>query len=224
MAQEAARVRREFDRIARLSIGYPDEDRYHEWLLRHVPRPCENALDIGCGTGSLARALAERAARVHAIDLSPGMVSAARERCQDLPNIEFAVSDFLSAEFPSDHFDCIAAVGVMHHMPWARAVERAKALLRPEGRLLIIDLFEDDGLCDYLVSGVAHRCMRYDGSDHAHRCRQFHAPEYGIVRFAQPGDDHRVDLVVVEYFRAFPPDFDVVRDGVLALHRHNVFA
>jgi SAM-dependent methyltransferase len=155
MAQDVARVREEFDHIALLLEGRPDEDPYQEWLLRHVPQPCENALDIGCGTGSLAQALAERAVHVQAIDLSPSMVRVARQRCVDNPNIDLAVGDFLSAEFPTDHFDCIGAVGVMHHMPWTTAVERAKKLLRPGGRLLIIDLFEDDGLFDYLVSGVA---------------------------------------------------------------------
>jgi ubiquinone/menaquinone biosynthesis C-methylase UbiE len=155
MAQDAARVSREFDRIALLSEGRPNEDPYQQWLLRHVPRPCENALDVGCGTGCLTQALAERASRVQGIDLSPGMIGAARRRCIDHPNVEFAVADFLSTEFPSNHFDCIAAVAVIHHMPWTRAVDRANELLRPGGRLLIIDLFEDDGFVDCLVSGVA---------------------------------------------------------------------
>ena len=60
MAQDAARVSQEFDRIARLSDERSAEDRYQRWLLRHVPSPCENALD-GRPTGAspwLAQTLA----------------------------------------------------------------------------------------------------------------------------------------------------------------------
>jgi len=152
---DAARVRADFDRIALLSAGRPEEARYQDWLLRHVPHPCERALDIGCGTGSLARALAHRAARVQAIDLSPGMVRAARERSAGHANIEFRVGDFLSLELPRNHFDCIVAVAALHHMPWTRAVEKARESLRAGGRLLIVDLFEDDGIADRLRSGAA---------------------------------------------------------------------
>jgi len=158
--QDAARIRAEFDRIALLSAPYPEEDRYQGWLLRHLPHRCEHALDIGCGTGSLARALAVRTVRVQAIDLSPGMIRIARERSTGLANIDFLLGDFLSLELPRNHFDCIAAVAVLHHMPWMRAVERAKASLRAGGRLLIVDLFEDDGLSDRLLTGVAWALRR----------------------------------------------------------------
>ncbi len=155
MVQDAARVRDEFDRIALLSADRPDADRYQDWLLRQVPQPCENALDVGCGTGSFARALALRAKHVQAIDLSPGMVRVARDRSVQHPNVEFLVGDFLSLELPANHFDCIAAIAVLHHMPWERAVRRARDLLREGGRLLIIDLVKDDGLADHLLTGVA---------------------------------------------------------------------
>lgn len=155
MLQNAARLRDEFDRIALLTPDRPEGGRYEKRLLRYVPQPCESALDIGCGTGSLSRALALRTAHVVAVDLSPNMVSVARQRSSRYPNIEFLVGDFLSLEFPGRPFDCIATVAALHHMSWVPAVERAKELLRAGGMLLIVDLMQDDGVSDRLLSGIA---------------------------------------------------------------------
>lgn len=47
-----------------------------------------SALDIGCGTGSLTSMLASRCSRVLGLDISPGMLSVARERCSGLRNVE----------------------------------------------------------------------------------------------------------------------------------------
>lgn len=116
--QDSARVREEFDRIAVLSADVPENDRYQDLLLRHVPRHCENALDIGCGRGALARALASRATHVLGIDLSPEMVRLARASCIDQPHVDFILGEFMSLELPADHFDCITAVAALHHMPW----------------------------------------------------------------------------------------------------------
>jgi SAM-dependent methyltransferase len=83
------------------------------------------------------------------------MVRLAKERSVRHPNIEFAVGDFLTMDLPTGTFDCIATVAALHHMPWLPAIDRAKELLRAGGTLLIVDLFQDDGLSDFLSSGVA---------------------------------------------------------------------
>ena len=64
---DAVQIRSDFERIAALPTAGPDHNAvYHRHLLSHVPRTCERALDAGCGTGSFARLLADRAARVDA--------------------------------------------------------------------------------------------------------------------------------------------------------------
>jgi len=83
------------------------------------------------------------------------MVGVARKRSADHTNLLFHVGDFFSAELPAHHFDCIAAVAVLHHMPWVKAVERAAELLRVGGSLLIMDLVRDDGPFDLVLSGAA---------------------------------------------------------------------
>jgi hypothetical protein len=51
---------------------------YHRLLLRHLPRPCNRVLDVGCGAGAFAVELAKRAERVDALDRSPAMIEQAR--------------------------------------------------------------------------------------------------------------------------------------------------
>ncbi|MDH4158616.1 MAG: class I SAM-dependent methyltransferase, partial [candidate division Zixibacteria bacterium] len=50
-------------------------------------------LDLACGTGNLAVALACRGHIVHGLDLSPEMIDAARSRAGDLPGVSFEVQD-----------------------------------------------------------------------------------------------------------------------------------
>ena len=49
-------VEADFDRLALLDDeGWTANNHYSDFLLRQVPAICENALEIGCGTGAFAR-------------------------------------------------------------------------------------------------------------------------------------------------------------------------
>lgn len=64
------------------------------------------ALDIGCGTGSLTSRIASRCSSVLGLDISPGMLSVAKERCADLGNVRFLCQgweDFV----PDRRFDLV---------------------------------------------------------------------------------------------------------------------
>jgi hypothetical protein len=53
-------VQEDFDRIALVSGEDWDHNRhYYAYLLSHVPEGCGSALEIGCGTGSFTRLLAQ---------------------------------------------------------------------------------------------------------------------------------------------------------------------
>ena len=72
-------IREDFDRIALLpEVRWGHNSHYHDFLLKHIPLHCGNALEIGCGTGKFARLLAERSDHVLALDLSPNMIRIAR--------------------------------------------------------------------------------------------------------------------------------------------------
>lgn len=149
-------IQADFDRIALVSEdGAAHNDHYHNFLLRHLPSHCENALEIGCGTGTFSRRLAERSDHVLAIDLSPEMIRIARERSTQFPNIDFQLADICDWPLPDEHFDCIASIATLHHLPFAEILSKMKAALKPGGVLLILDLFEPAGLVDSLSNFVA---------------------------------------------------------------------
>lgn len=51
---------------------------YHRQILRQLPRSFDSALDVGSGSGDLARLLASRAAAVHGIDVDSTIAARAR--------------------------------------------------------------------------------------------------------------------------------------------------
>lgn len=149
-------IQSDFDRLALVSEdGAAHNDHYHNFLLLYPPSHCENALEVGCGTGGFARLLAERSDQVLALDLSPEMIRLARERSTQFSNIEYQCTDFLNTPLPAESFDCIASIATLHHLPLRDTLLKLKAALKPSGVLVILDLFEPVGLSDYLLNFVA---------------------------------------------------------------------
>jgi SAM-dependent methyltransferase len=146
----------DFDRIALVSPeGATQNEHYHNFLLRHLPSDCDQVLEIGCGAGGLARRLAQRSQNVLALDLSPEMIRLARERSTQFSNIEFQVADVCHRELPGEIFDCIATVATLHHLPLREILLKVKAALKPQGVLLVLDLFEAEGVMDSLSNLLA---------------------------------------------------------------------
>lgn len=149
-------IQQDFDRIALVSNdGAVQNDHYHNFLLRYVPAGCREVLEIGCGTGTFARCLAERCHHVLALDLSPEMIRIARSRAVHLSNIEFQVGDIRDRILPSESFDCIASIATLHHLPYREMLLQMKAALKSGGVLLVLDLFEPAGLGDSLANVLA---------------------------------------------------------------------
>lgn len=148
-------IRADFDRIALLADDRDHNGFYDDFLLSHLPSPCREALEVGCGTGAFSRRLAGRSARVLALDLSPEMVRIARQRSMQCPNLEFQIADVTRYELPAEHFDCIASIATLHHLPLAETLLKLQRALKPGGRLLILDLYHAETLADYLTSLLA---------------------------------------------------------------------
>lgn len=51
---------------------------YHRWIMRQLPQRLGSTLDVGSGSGDLARLLATRADSVRGLDADPGIVARAR--------------------------------------------------------------------------------------------------------------------------------------------------
>ncbi|MGI9665902.1 MAG: class I SAM-dependent methyltransferase [Acidimicrobiia bacterium] len=75
----------------------------------------QTMLELGCGTGQMARYVADRGLTVTAIDLSPGNVEATRQR-----GIDAEVADFGNLPFESGSFDGAYALMSLIHVPAER--------------------------------------------------------------------------------------------------------
>src|SRR5258708_1414247 len=157
MASSREIFKADFDRIASLS-DYQSchKGPYESFLLKHVPLRCDEALEIGCGTGAFSRLLAERARSVSAIDFSPEMIRLATARSSAFANIEFLRADITETEFPRAQFDCIVSIATLHHLPIRAALEKLKSALRPNAILIVHNLFQSDVLSAFATSALAH--------------------------------------------------------------------
>ena len=118
--------------------GWNRNIHYYGVVLNAVPAGCARALDVGCGTGRLARALADRCGEVVAIDADASTLARARATHQK-PNLGFAVGDVMTHDFDGT-FDFVASIATLHHLPLEPALERLKQLLGPRGTLALIGL------------------------------------------------------------------------------------
>jgi ubiquinone/menaquinone biosynthesis C-methylase UbiE len=107
--------------------------------------PDTQVVDLGCGTGQVSLPVAQRGARVLAVDVSPAMVrrteSQAREA--DITSLEGLAIPVEELVLPPDSVDLIVSSYALHHLrdaDKARLVEAAFGWLRPGGRLVIADM------------------------------------------------------------------------------------
>jgi SAM-dependent methyltransferase len=120
------------------------------WSAALPPAPAD-VLDVGTGSGHVARLLAGLGHRVTGIDLSPGMLEiAARHAASDPTAPRFLAGDAVDPDLPAGSFDAVVGRYVMWTLrdPEA-AVARWLRLLRPGGVVAMADsVWFADGLGD----------------------------------------------------------------------------
>jgi ubiquinone/menaquinone biosynthesis C-methylase UbiE len=98
----------------------------------------EVALDSGCGTGSLAFALAPFVAEVVGVDVREEYLEAARASAPG--NVTFVAGDAMSLPFGYAQFDLACSHRVLHHVRRPElAVSELARVTRPGGRILVAD-------------------------------------------------------------------------------------
>ncbi|GAC1488858.1 MAG: hypothetical protein NVS1B9_09450 [Solirubrobacteraceae bacterium] len=134
-----------FDSIAEVydeSLPAHVVEHYLQKRTAFVTRECPRgrALDVGCGTGVLARRLAAAGYRVSGVDPSAGMLDVLRANA---PEIEAVVGSGTALPFADDSFDLVLCVAVMHHVAEPAAVRQTLAemvrVARPNGQILVWD-------------------------------------------------------------------------------------
>lgn len=109
-------------------------------------RPGDTVLDIACGTGDLTEAFARSpAARVIGVDFTPEMLAVAGRKREQLPaelqaKVSYEEGDAQALRFPDASADVVSiAFGIRNVAEPARAVREFARVLRPGGRLVILE-------------------------------------------------------------------------------------
>jgi len=153
----------EWERIRALHA--PEKD-VEAAIARHLTaHRIENFLDAGTGTGRMLELIAPRAARAVGIDVSPDMLSIARDRLLrgNLQNAQ-VLADIYRLPFPNGGavagFDVVLFHQVLHYLddPGAAVTEAAR-VMAPGARLLIAD-FTPHKL-EFLRDEFAHRRLGF---------------------------------------------------------------
>jgi demethylmenaquinone methyltransferase/2-methoxy-6-polyprenyl-1,4-benzoquinol methylase len=159
--QRAVRVKALFTRIAPrydLINDLQSFGLHRVWKRRLVrlaqPQAGERALDVCCGTGDIALALAARGADTVGLDFNRPMLEIAQRRqdrlarrgCVPAPGrVEFMEGDAQQLPFPDAAFDIVTVgYGLRNLADWERGLQEMRRVARPGGRLLVLDFGKPD--------------------------------------------------------------------------------
>ena len=138
-----------YDRAnARISLGL--EKGWKRLLVKRVLAQAGsggNLLDVCCGTGDIAIALAQRGPgfRVTGLDFSPAMLEVAGRKGQGISNLQFLQGDAMKLPFADGTFDaaCIS-FGLRNTPDYRRVLREMRRVVREGGKVYCLDSFVPD--------------------------------------------------------------------------------
>jgi ArsR family transcriptional regulator len=120
-------------------------ERFHLTALAAFADPSWTVGDLGCGTGQVSSALAPFVAHVIAVDASAAMLQAAKRRLQGFDNIDLRRGELESLPIDDRRLDAATLMLVLHHVPEPdRALAEVGRVLKPGGRVMIVDMLPHD--------------------------------------------------------------------------------
>jgi ubiquinone/menaquinone biosynthesis C-methylase UbiE len=120
-------------------------DRFHLAALAAFAEDAWTIGDLGCGTGRASEAIAPFVARVIAVDASAAMLQAAKKRLQPFDNVDLRRGDLEALPIDEALLDAATLMLVLHHVTEpARALAEVARVLKPGGRLILVDMLPHD--------------------------------------------------------------------------------
>src|SRR3989338_10771287 len=148
MRQMFDAVPQRYNRLNRIITFGRDEAWRQKALEAIEAKDGDRILDICTGTGDLALKIAKwrPKAEIYAVDFSPHMLAAAKERARQLnvQNIVFKEDDCLELSFPDKHFDYITISFGFRNLSFSMAnletaLKEMRRLLKDGARLIILE-------------------------------------------------------------------------------------
>jgi ubiquinone/menaquinone biosynthesis C-methylase UbiE/GrpB-like predicted nucleotidyltransferase (UPF0157 family) len=197
--------------------------------------PSDTVLDVACGPGVLACAIAQIANHVTGIDLTPAMIDRAKafQQAHDLANLTWRIGHVLPLPFPDTSFSLVFTRYSFHHFldPKAVLAEMVR-VCAPGGRVAVVDVFTSSAE----QAEAFNRVEKLRDPSHVRALsleeltgllgegglqnvrRQFYKHEFGLEpvlkgSFPNPGDAERIR-------RLFEDDLGLDRLG-LGVHRRD---
>jgi ubiquinone/menaquinone biosynthesis C-methylase UbiE len=139
--------------------------------LRPLP-PGAHCLEIGCGNGEGARIISRTfsPAEIHALDIDPEMLRAARNKSRSWGGVplNLLTADAQELPFPDRSFDAVFNYGIIHHLEdWQRGVNEIGRVLKKGGVFYFEEIYPP------LYANLLFRYLL----DHP-RENRFHGPEF----------------------------------------------
>lgn len=174
--------------------------------------PEDVVADFACGTGAFARKAARRCRKVLAIDLSAAMLDFVQWKAREegLTNLTCHRGGFLTYRHEGPPVDALHTSLALHHLPdfWkAKALENLAAMIRPGGRLHLMDVVFTEKNADVNIDAWIARMEARGGAGAGEAIRLHVAREYSTWAWILEG------LLARAGFRI---DRAETADGVLA--------
>jgi ubiquinone/menaquinone biosynthesis C-methylase UbiE len=150
----------EWDRIRNLHVADGEVEAAIKAAL--ADRPFRSLLDLGTGTGRMLELFGPEIERGLGIDLSHDMLALARSRLNrvELRHCSVRQGDVYDLALPKNSFDVVIIHQVLHFLDdGARAIREAARVLRPSGRMLVVDFAPHD--LEFLRKEHAHRRLGF---------------------------------------------------------------
>lgn len=153
-----------------------------DFVLGHLPRRDTRLLEVGCGRGHLTAMLKAYGVSIRGLDISEEAIEETRSH-----GIDAVCADFL--QFEDAPYDVVFFSRSLHHIhPVAKALERADALLKADGLLIVEDfgveladarssawLYGAESLLQKAGLLVCETDEYHAGDDHLTRWKTYHS-------------------------------------------------
>lgn len=156
MPSYESKIIHDFNQIALLQEpNWNHNKHYHSFIVQNLPKNCRQLLEVGCGKGELCRRLSPKVDSIVGIDISEKMIEIAKERTPEENGIVFQKVNYLDKILEENQYDCIVSVATLHHIDFEQFAAKVKRELKPKGKLLVIDLYEQETLGESLLELLA---------------------------------------------------------------------
>lgn len=160
-----------------------------ETVNRLEIEPGERILDLGCGTGVLIQRLLKMTPEIEVfgIDACAEMLEIAKQKLPEFVDLKLGSADNLP--FPCNSFDVVVSTSAFHYFrDPSQALQEAKRVLKPNGRLVITDWCDD-----YLTCKVCDFFLRY--------FNQAHFRTYGVAELQVMMRDEGFQGIAIERYK-----------------------